>query len=1222
MASGSHDGTARIWDTATWRAVGGPLTAPDPAASDDSVEAVAFSPDGRTLAVAAMSGRILLWNLQTRDRIALPRAHANAVTCVAFSPDGRTMASGSLDETIRLWNIATGRELMILSSKELNLGQVRSLSFSPDSTQLLAGTSRFEGGAVVWSTAPSLWDNPALAASRLEPLLRPPVGFQSRVRILSEIPQLPEALETLDARDRQVQAAQAAARANQHAARQQWTDAAREFDRLVAADPTNPEGWLRTPGLLRLSMALLHENRHGDAAALLRAAAKHRASDELTDDDRAIGEPLRRLRAAIQSGLAKEPRNPGVLELRAELAGLGSDRKAQVADYTAAIDTLSQQKPKTMAGDLERLYGRRGNAYVALKQWQQAVDDYAHVTTDTTTDEELRSSQVTAVTALARTLAEQGKQHLAQKQPAQAQAELEKSREILTRLFSRSGHWTVPTNDGATLPATRARLLDLKDREVADLHVALAKAHAQQGHSDEAFDSLAGALPLTADRAGKATIIAEAAALEGVLEKLAERAAADALFQVELARYDAAHGNARRADAASARARALFEANLAKEPENSVSAAELAEVLLLDSRAKASSSAAALSECYVRLGKQNEADGIDLVDYADDGATEPALVEGQQCRLVQMGSRGFGYAYFAIENRFKWAPTMKVQVEIDYWADNSGDFQIQYDSHDGSYNGSQSRVQLDGSRGWKTARFALKRARFANSQNGRADFRVSAETAGHLYLKRVSVGCLFPGDDPDDPWTKLAAAYLLTGDTQRAAELLAQPGREASIASLLEIGLSIDTVLDFLQGRHPEKCATLLQGSASVAAERGQIDEARTLYTRLARLQPKNGVWKERIEQLRPGVLAVWDFDRGPGPWRDARDCELSGKDGVLTVRSTGRDPFFSTPVSGPAGGKAIVLRYRADEAFTMQVFWSDSWGGLDESRHGEYPLPATAGAWREAVLPFSAERTLNLLRLNPNTAPGHRLEMDLILLRELEPGHVGSLPAENALLTRPAAAYQSSGRTREAVPLLAQASAASPKDTCLSLKVAALQAWFGQEKELAATLQRIRAFAQDTKDAATAEQAAKACSIRASGDKAELEAALAIARRGLELSPRGEWNLLALGMAEYRCGNDVAAAEALLACAQAGPDNLMATGIAAFYRAMSLFRQGKHNEARKLAIETAARMKPLPKDEQNPLPNDPYPWDDLILWLAYKEAKAMIQFDEAPAAAVQTKAK
>src|SRR5439155_25799187 len=76
---------------------------------------------------------------------------------------------------------------------------------------------------------------------------------------------------------------------------------------------------------------------------------------------------------------------------------------------------------------------------------------------------------------------------------------------------------------------------ELKDSEVVDLSVALAKAHAQQGHTKEAVASFTEALDLAADRTGKAKIIAEAAPLQGVLEKLAERAAGDAQFQAELA---------------------------------------------------------------------------------------------------------------------------------------------------------------------------------------------------------------------------------------------------------------------------------------------------------------------------------------------------------------------------------------------------------------------------------------------------------------------------------------------------------------------------------------------------------------------------------------------------------------------------------------------------------------------------------------------------------------
>jgi WD40 repeat protein/tetratricopeptide (TPR) repeat protein len=225
---------------------------------------------------------------------------------------------------------------------------------------------------------------------------------------------------------------------------------------------------------------------------------------------------------------------------------------------------------------------------------------------------------------------------------------------------------------------------------------------------------------------------------------------------------------------------------------------------------------------------------------------------------------------------------------------------------------------------------------------------------------------------------------------------------------------------------------------------------------------------------------------------------------------------------------------------------------------------------------------------------------------------------AEVAALTKLATIYESAGRTREAVPLLAKAYAANPKDTIFSVKVAALQAWFGQEKELAATRQQIQAFARNTTDSGVAERAAKACGILPYTDKVQLEAALALGRKGVELNKGGEWqdwHLLALGMAEYRKGNYASALEALAAAELAGPN---VTGISAFYRAMSLFRQGKKDQAREVAIAAVANMKPLPADEQNPLAGGASD-NDLIAWLAYKEAQTMIQFDARTPAKAQT---
>src|SRR5262249_45706672 len=89
----------------------------------------------------------------------------------------------------------------------------------------------------------------------------------------------------------------------------------------------------------------------------------------------------------------------------------------------------------------------------------------------------------------------------------------------------------------------------------------------RRGLWDEDLAPLARARKQAPNRRARETILAEAAPLQGMLEKLAEKAG-DGQIQAELARHFAARGNTPLADAARAKARALLEAKLAQEPEN------------------------------------------------------------------------------------------------------------------------------------------------------------------------------------------------------------------------------------------------------------------------------------------------------------------------------------------------------------------------------------------------------------------------------------------------------------------------------------------------------------------------------------------------------------------------------------------------------------------------------------------------------------------------------
>jgi WD40 repeat protein len=279
MASASQDGTARIWDTATWRELQ-VLDNPDTAseAGQRRVYDVAFSPNGALLAMASAEGNVILFDVASGDVLQKLRGHSNEVQGVAFAPDGLTLASGSRDGTIRLWNTATWRELLRLEPEKGFTPY--SISFSPSGDRLLA-SAYGTGGTLLWSI-PRNGSTSGTTSDELAKLLDSNIDFRHRIRLLSDDLQLHEPLAILAQREpnrAEVNASLAATRAHWHAERSEWGQAVEQFDRLKLLSPEAPQDWLRTPGLLRLATALFHEGRSADAASLLIGGEARRAED-------------------------------------------------------------------------------------------------------------------------------------------------------------------------------------------------------------------------------------------------------------------------------------------------------------------------------------------------------------------------------------------------------------------------------------------------------------------------------------------------------------------------------------------------------------------------------------------------------------------------------------------------------------------------------------------------------------------------------------------------------------------------------------------------------------------------------------------------------------------------------------------------------------------------------------------------------------------------------
>jgi WD40 repeat protein len=113
-----------------------------------AVLALAFSPDGKTLAGGGADRVVWLWDVESGKPVAEPAGHRSSVTQAVFSRDGKTVASASDDGTVRVWDAITAKQVAELAG----LQRWTRIAFRPDG-RALAVAQRPGDEVHVWDLA-------------------------------------------------------------------------------------------------------------------------------------------------------------------------------------------------------------------------------------------------------------------------------------------------------------------------------------------------------------------------------------------------------------------------------------------------------------------------------------------------------------------------------------------------------------------------------------------------------------------------------------------------------------------------------------------------------------------------------------------------------------------------------------------------------------------------------------------------------------------------------------------------------------------------------------------------------------------------------------------------------------------------------------------------------------------------------------------------------------
>lgn len=144
LITGSDDETLRQWNIETGLSTI-LLDLPD---RTGYVLDAAYSPDGKSIAVAVRDGRALIWDTVEARVTFTFTGHTERVTSVTYSPGGEYVLSASWDHTVQVWDPARGTTIHVLKG---HMGLVTSAAFSPDGSTIISASEDLT--ARIWNAA-------------------------------------------------------------------------------------------------------------------------------------------------------------------------------------------------------------------------------------------------------------------------------------------------------------------------------------------------------------------------------------------------------------------------------------------------------------------------------------------------------------------------------------------------------------------------------------------------------------------------------------------------------------------------------------------------------------------------------------------------------------------------------------------------------------------------------------------------------------------------------------------------------------------------------------------------------------------------------------------------------------------------------------------------------------------------------------------------------------